>query len=276
MKKHLLSLSGLFMLANISNAQCADEANVHAFTYDGTDYEIVKENKTYANAAACAVERGGVLARVDSDDENTILFDEITAAGVVAAETVAPDGGGGSYLWLGGTDANEEGKWLWDGNNDGFGDQFWEGLSDGTPVGGLYNNWGDEPDDFGGGQDGLGLSVNGWPLGVAGQWNDVDDSNELYFIIEMTEEDVDDSGVEESQRQTISIYPNPAVDMVYLKTESLQNISKISILDTSGKLVLITNTPDNNGIDVSHLEKGIYFFEITLNDGSTIVEILTK
>jgi hypothetical protein len=36
------------------------------------------------------------------------------------------------------------------------------GALSGNPVGGLYNNWGNEPDDFGGGQDALGLSLNGW------------------------------------------------------------------------------------------------------------------
>ena len=38
------------------------------------------------------------------------------------------------------------------------------GALSGNPVGGLYNNWGNEPDDFGGGQDALGLSLNGMAL----------------------------------------------------------------------------------------------------------------
>ena len=30
----------------------------------------------------------------------------------------------------------------------------------------------------------LGIALNDWPLGVAGQWNDVDIDNSLYYIIE--------------------------------------------------------------------------------------------
>ena len=106
-------------------------------------------------------------------------------ANIEVDNTVAPDGGGGSYVWLGGNDLAEEGTWIWDGDNDGNGTQFWQGAADGAPVGGLYNNWGNEPDDWNG-QDALGLSLNGWPLGVAGEWNDVDETNSLYFVIEYT------------------------------------------------------------------------------------------
>ena len=28
------------------------------------------------------------------------------------------------------------------------------------------------------------MSVDGWPLGSAGQWNDVDENNALYFVVE--------------------------------------------------------------------------------------------
>ena len=33
-------------------------------------------------------------------------------------------------------------------------------------------------------QDALAMSVDGWPLGNAGEWNDLDENNELYFVIE--------------------------------------------------------------------------------------------
>ena len=100
----------------------------------------------------------------------------------------APDGGGGAYVWLGATDRVTENTWLWDGDNDGVGDPFWQGRVDGSPVGGLYNNWGREPDDYNG-QDAAGICLNRWPLssgslGGTGQWNDVDEYNNLYYLIE--------------------------------------------------------------------------------------------
>ena len=174
-----------FILSNISSAQnCADLTNIYSFNYAGKKYEIVKENKSWIDAAACAVERGGILADINSQQEQDTLYYHLQNAGIVVSNTVAPDGGGASYVWLGGNDIAEEGKWIWDGDNDGTGTHFWQGTSSGSSVGGLYNNWGNEPDNYNNNQDGLGLAITNWPLGSAGQWNDVKDTNTLYYIIE--------------------------------------------------------------------------------------------
>lgn len=48
-----------------------------------------------------------------------------------------------------------------------------------------------EPDDFGGKQDHLAMGLEGWPVGYpgvghgeAGQWNDLNGSNKLFFVVE--------------------------------------------------------------------------------------------
>ena len=64
-------------------------------------------------------------------------------------------------------------------------DQFWLGTKSGSSVDGLYNNWGNEPDNYGSGQDALGLALTYWPYGLAGQWNDISQSNSLYFVVEL-------------------------------------------------------------------------------------------
>jgi hypothetical protein len=175
----------LFILNSpLASAQCANPSNIYSFVYNGKSYEVVKENKTWVNAAACAVARGGALMEINNLLEQNAVFTEIDLnAGITVSNTVAPDGGGGAYVWLGGNDLSVEGNWIWDGNNDNVGPQFWLGTSTGSVVGGLYNNWGNEPDDFNG-QDALALSLNGWPLGVTGEWNDVDHTNTLYYVIE--------------------------------------------------------------------------------------------
>jgi hypothetical protein len=160
------------------------ESTIVEFTYNGKNYEIVKENRTWVASAAFASERGGFLAEINDLDEQNAIFNELGNASIIASNTVAPDGGNASYVWIGGNDLTTEGNWFWDGNNDGTGNQFWMGTFTGTPINSLYNNWGDEPDDFGSGQDGLGLALTDWPFGVAGQWNDVAQDNELYFLIE--------------------------------------------------------------------------------------------
>jgi hypothetical protein len=160
------------------------ESTIVEFTYNGKNYEIVKENRTWVASAAVASERGGFLAEINDLAEQNAIFNELGSASIIASNTVAPDGGNASYVWIGGNDITTEGNWFWDGNNDGTGNQFWMGTQSGSPINSLYNNWGNEPDDFGTGQDGLGLALTDWPLGVAGQWNDVDQNNELYFLIE--------------------------------------------------------------------------------------------
>jgi hypothetical protein len=51
-----------------------------------------------------------------------------------------------------------------------------------------YHNWGTttlgqrEPDGIN--QDAAGISLNGWPFGVPGQWNDVIATNPLYYVVE--------------------------------------------------------------------------------------------
>lgn len=170
--------------------KCVSADNIYAFTYKGKNYEFVKEAKIWVDAAACAVERGGSLARIDNAAENIAIFNEImTNSGVVLDKTVSGDGGNASYVWLGGSDIASEGKWIWDGTNSGSGDQFWEGNYTGHAVNDLFSNWGSEPDNFGSSQDCLGLGLTQWPigsgsLGTAKQWNDVKRNNKLYFVIE--------------------------------------------------------------------------------------------
>ena len=274
MKKGILSLTTLLTVGAV-NAQCVDEANVYSFTFDGKNYELIKENKNWPDAAECAVDRGGALVRIDSEEENAALFAAIEDAEVDPAETVAPDGGGGSYIWLGGTDRAEEGVWIWDVNDDDEGDQFWEGAVDGTPVGGLYNNWGDEPDDFGFLQDGAAMSINGWPLGDASEWNDVnDDDNELYFFVEY--EPVDGSGIEEGNNSSISIYPNPVANLLFINTTTDVQIETFSFYDITGQLIQINTDNWIEGIDVSTLQGGTYFIEIRLDNGVIFTEKFIK
>jgi len=211
----------LLAAARIAPAQdCASDGNIVPFTLLGVDYEIVKENLDWAAAAACAVERGGRLAEAGSQDEQDGLFAQLGLADIQPGLTVAPDGGGASYVWIGGCDLVVEGDWIWDGDDDGAGPQFWEGTASGEPVDGLYSNWGNEPDNWND-QDGLGLAITDWPLGVAGQWNDVDAGNDLYYIVEYPLAGVGADGAEPGRARRPVLGPpapnpfNPTVRVEY-------------------------------------------------------------
>lgn len=236
--KKIYSTFVLMVLISASYAQCVADsaANIVAFSYGGKIYEIVKETKNWTDAAACAVERGGILIEIDDQAEQDTVFSSINTASITASNTVAPDGGGASYLWIGGNDIATEGDWIWDGDNTGTSVQFWQGTSTGSPIGGLYNNWGNEPDDFNG-QDALGLAFTDWPLGVAGQWNDVDETNSLYFIIEHP---ANSNNIEEEPITKFAVFPNPSSDEITIELPGIfdiQNEHKIYIYDNLGKLV---------------------------------------
>ena len=240
-------------------SQCVNNPNaIYSFTVNNIPYEIVKENKTWADAASCAVIRGGKLAEIDSKKEQDSVFAYVRKAGIVAANTVAPDGGGASYLWLGGNDIHSEGNWFWDGMDAGSFMQFWQGAANGSPMNGLYTNWGNEPDDFNN-QDGLGLAITNWPRGLAGQWNDVNDRNGLYYIIEFSE--IVPATLPELKARSFSLTPNPAGTSIVVERTDLFSGRHYTIINQQGAVVLTGFLEaGKTSIDLSSLAEGIYTF----------------
>ena len=153
------------------------------FFHGGHSYLTVTTPATWANAAASAKSRQfagvfGQLARIDNAAENSAIFSALMAHIPVGSftSTDAPDGGRRKDVWLGATDRQTEGRWIWDGDADGTGDRFCS-TKTGSPVGGLFNKWGinnsgvqAEPDNFSPGQDAAGISLNGWPQGTPGSF----------------------------------------------------------------------------------------------------------
>jgi len=271
MKISILKISVITIIFLMSNynakGQCADSSNIYSFVYNGNTYDVIKENKSWIDAAACAVERGGILVEInDSLEQNAIFNELISNANINVNNTVAPDGGGGAYVWIGGNDLAVEGKWVWDGDNDNISVQFWQGTASGNSVGGLYNNWGNEPDNWNE-QDALGLSLNGWPLGIAGEWNDVDYTNTLYFVVEY-------SGIigkvdNDFKLNSVKVYPNSAKD--FLITESFNLPLKNMIIINSFEQIIKTirfNSYPLVKVDLSDLNTGVYYIKINSLNGN--------
>jgi len=264
-------------------AACVDINNIYSFTYNSTVYEIVKENKSWVDAAACAVERGGILVEINDTLEQQAIFNQLqNNAGITVSNTVAPDGGGASYVWIGANDISTEGEWFWDGDNDNIGAQFWQGgpaASGGTPVGGLYNNWGTEPDNSGNIQDAAGIAITQWPvnsgsLGSAGQWNDIDKSNTLHYIIEYpsTLNTIDQSV------NDINVYPNPVNDILTIDNIKDQ-IKSIEVLNSQGQIIKTIESnlkTESIRLNFSDLNQGIYFISIRYENGSSTLKKVIK
>ncbi|MFL2504831.1 MAG: M4 family metallopeptidase [Candidatus Azotimanducaceae bacterium] len=161
-----------------------DGSSESKITFGGKEYRWIKERKTQTAAQAHAENLGGHLAVINSAAEDDFVYSIVRDASLSGLGT-ASDGGGVSYVWLGGNDASSEDTWVWV-NGDAF----------------SYTNWGRaEPDNYLN-QDGLAMGLENWPagrsgssaFGLAGEWNDIDRGNELTFIVELPLESSDNKG----------------------------------------------------------------------------------
>jgi len=196
--------SGLILF--ISNTVTAD----FRFIHNNHTYDVITTAVTHSEALSDAKSRTikntkGYLARIDDATENAAILEKLIAniSSGSFANTQSPDGGNGSYIWLGASDAVNEGNWIWEDNNA----QFWSGGGEGTTVNGLYSNWGNqlanshEPDGLQS-QNVAAMSLNGWPigntftLGLAGQWNDINANETLYYIVEYDTTEIDTNPIE--------------------------------------------------------------------------------
>ncbi|MCH7534542.1 MAG: T9SS type A sorting domain-containing protein [Bacteroidetes bacterium] len=285
-KYFLLGIFIILALATDSQGQCVTELDsIYTFIYAGKSYEIIKEPKTWVDAAACAVERGGYLAEINSKEENDTLDNHTIYAGINGDSTKAFDGGNGAYLWIGGNDFIVDGDWYWDGDNDTVGTMFFQGDYDfGTAVGGLYNNWPElfeglewykEPDG-GTSQNALGFSLDGWPNGFWGEWNDIMESNTLYYVIEYATIITSAKPAINSGSQ-ILLFPNPVSDMVHIDLTVTQT-GNIEITNSFGQLII--HVPFNNikklDIGVAELTSGMYIVNIYTGGNLTTLKFIKE
>jgi hypothetical protein len=65
--------------------------------------------------------------------------------------------------------------------------------------------------------------------------------------------------------KTISLYPNPASNIMTIENSGIEKISKLAIYDISGKRIYALNNNSINSIsiDVSHFAKGMYLIELS-------------
>ena len=162
------------------------------FEHGGHTYKLVETPATWDDAKAAAeamtlAGEPGYLARIDSADENDLILATMSArlSPAQLANTIPDDGSEASFVWLGGSDEQREGRWVWTNN----GDPFWQGDFNGQAIGGRYTNWGIQPDNAGGNENALAMGLAAWPepfydLGATGQWNDLEASNELVYLVE--------------------------------------------------------------------------------------------
>jgi len=251
-----------------SNAQCIpNDSLLHTFSYNGHTYILVKNNKSWADAVVCAKNSGGYLAEINDSAEQAAINNALKSTYINTSLTTAPDGGGASYIWLGGTDQTKEGDWLWDGKNTGTGTLFFKGqYPTGTAQGGNFTNWGNEPDDYGNNQDGLALAITDWPLGTAGHWNDISTANAIYFLVEINSS----TGLKSNMKYNFNVQVNQEEKYLDIRTTS-SDILTCVIIDMSGRKKMSTLLKSNHGnVDVKGLSNGTYLLQIESVDGRVL------
>lgn len=71
----------------------------------------------------------------------------------------------------------------------------------------------------------------------------------------------------------VQIYPNPTKSIINLK--SSHEIKSVELCDLSGKLLMKTINPKNS-VDISSVQKGMYFLKISLDNGMIVNKIIKE
>lgn len=77
-------------------------------------------------------------------------------------------------------------------------------------------------------------------------------------------------------KNTISVYPNPSNDFIFVKGIENRTISQVSIVDILGKNVFEAAEMNGNKIDISNLNTGIYILSITSDNKQERIKFIKK
>jgi len=78
-----------------------------------------------------------------------------------------------------------------------------------------------------------------------------------------------------TQKNTITIAPNPASNILNIELSGQQQIQSVVLTDSSGKQVVIVEN-DQKSIDISSFQKGIYFVQIKTDSGTFVRKIVKE
>ena len=254
-------------------SQCDNNAVIHTFNFNNHTYEIIAQTASWTEANTCATSRSGYLAEINDQAENDAIFQELQNTGFSLTPSTT-NASGTIQLWLGGTDQANEGTWVWNHSSTTF-FEF-----NAPPI--LYSNWGihGEPDDWGpNGQDHLAFGFDPWPVGEAGQWNDLNSDDEaIYFIVEHDQILSNDANLQKVTNQ-VNVFSNPGTNLISISTQGNLKIKGITLFNLLGQQVeKLTNKKTTNQftVDISNLNDGIYLTQIELNNNLTVTKKVTK
>ena len=76
------------------------------------------------------------------------------------------------------------------------------------------------------------------------------------------------------ENSSVAVYPNPASDVISLKTAQNVEVTAIEIYNLAGQKVITANEPEN--IEVSQLSAGTYLLKAKTSDGQSVTKKIVK
>jgi PKD repeat protein len=84
------------------------------------------------------------------------------------------------------------------------------------------------------------------------------------------------TGIENMESSSLTIYPNPASDKLYVKAENTV-IETITIMDASGRIIFNENVQDDlNEINISDLVSGMYFIQTKTSESIVVNKFIKR
>lgn len=199
----------------------------------GHCYFKVLAPATWQQAQATCQSKGAYLAVVSSSVETDIIVSRLST----------------NSSWIGGSDASTEEKWLWTGGELN-GSQFWQGLSGGSGVDGMYSNWAPYEPNSAGDEDCVHAYTNG-------QWNDLACSTPNSFICEKSPP----LPMLDCSSLGNNYFNDPATGHCYYKVNSGRNWTdaQASCRANGAYLAVVTSAQENNKI-LNNLAPNSTFF----------------
>ncbi len=95
-------------------------------------------------------------------------------------------------------------------------------------------------------------------------------SYEGSWAIKATTADQGNAGISTLESTPVAVYPNPATDKV---TVLADNISRVEVLDISGRVIATTTEHE---VNIADLESGVYFFRVITPQGTYSQRVVKK
>jgi hypothetical protein len=73
-----------------------------------------------------------------------------------------------------------------------------------------------------------------------------------------------------------TLFPNPAKEVLNIKTKTEMDVKSVSIYNTLGQIIMTTIHTENEEINVSNLQSGSYFIKVFTDKGSSTAKFIKQ